>query len=59
MKSPCKDCTERSMKCHSKCVDYLAFKEHREKVSANKVAQNETYYAMQSIKRRNGKRGRS
>ena len=59
MKAPCKDCSERSVMCHSECEKYLAFKEFRKKVSADKITQNTIYYAMQELKGRTGKRGAS
>ncbi len=59
MKAPCKDCPERSVMCHSECDKYLAFKEYRKKVAADKIAQNAVYYAMQGLKGRTGGRGPS
>lgn len=31
MDAPCKDCTERTLHCHSKCKKYLNFRQERDK----------------------------
>ena len=59
MKAPCKDCPERSVTCHSECEKYLAFKEYRQKVTADRATQNTIFYAMQELKGRTGTRGAS
>lgn len=58
IKSPCKDCEERVLGCHSNCKKYLKFKkdtqEEKDKIIAGKLAeqQQRSYLSYQSERRR-------
>ena len=44
---PCKDCTKREPKCHSKCEDYISYKKkHIEELKAKKEAKRKEYIAI-------------
>lgn len=34
---PCKNCTERTVSCHSNCVDYIAYSEQRKEINARRA----------------------
>ena len=56
--SPCKDCKERVLGCHSICEKYLKFKkdtqEEKEKIIASKIIDQQqiAYLSYQSERRR-------
>lgn len=41
MKSPCLDCPDRHLRCHSSCGDYAAFREQRDNINAARAALGE------------------
>lgn len=38
MRPPCKDCPERHELCHATCGQYLAYREERDQINADKRA---------------------
>lgn len=48
MISPCKDCERRNYLCHSKCTDYLDYKNKLHII--NQIKSNENDYIMYKIR---------
>lgn len=36
MKTPCKDCTKRTIGCHAECKEYLEFQKENERIKKNR-----------------------
>ena len=57
MISPCKDCQDRKVGCHSVCEKYKAFQESREVALKNKRAYSDANrYMAESIAKRRRRR---
>lgn len=42
--APCKDCTERHIRCHSECEKYIAFHEARQKELERVNKEKQTFF---------------
>ena len=52
MNSPCKNCQERRMLCHSECEKYAVFVAEKERIRANRMKEcDEFSFIMESRKR--------
>ena len=58
--SPCKDCTDRCIGCHTTCGDYAEYKQtleqNRAKMSAQKEENNFCYDVKRAVVKRHNKR---
>lgn len=53
--SPCRDCTNRYVGCHSKCDNYKAFRAEVDEYNEKKGKQSQTTYDLQSFYFESGK----
>lgn len=50
--SPCKDCEDRNVGCHSKCEKYIEFKRMRdERKTENKIKREYDYYLAEKFQK--------
>lgn len=50
MKTPCKDCTQRCLNCHSKCVKYQEFRAELNSINAKRKAENDFNNFIRSVR---------
>ena len=50
-KSPCKDCTRRTVGCHSKCEDYISYSKYRDKQNQEQYKRTTLYMNLAYIKK--------
>lgn len=51
-RSPCKDCLDRQLGCHSTCKKYLTYKEILETIRKEKYNQDELENSLREIHRK-------
>lgn len=56
MNSPCKDCPDRQMGCHSNCEKYLSYDKYRQEIRAKRLQakklEDDLYLSSRSNRRR-------
>lgn len=51
VKSPCQNCTDRCIGCHTTCGDYAIYKQHLEEARAKEKAEAESTAFAYSVKK--------